>query len=820
MHLGGFMCVAFTSSGFGCLTVTSLALFAGLFPAANWAADEPARFAVAGAVRDPSGYAIAGAAVVLTPRNAGSAALQGTTAADGSFRLENVLAGPYRLEIVSEGFEMEQQRVQVGQALGPLDIKLRLAHLEEEVTVNAHGPGRIAAEPSQNQDALRLDRDLLDGLPVMDRDILSAAAQFLDDSVLGSGGVSLVVDGMETDVIGVSASAIEEVRLNADPYSAEFSRPGRGRIEVITKEGAKDYHGSLSFLMRDYRFDARNAFAQQRPKQQRRSYEGHFTGPLGKSGKNTFLLSAEHDEDDEEAVVFARTPGGLVRETVPQPQRETEFSARLNRYASEKHTFSASYSAERERQISGVGGFELPDAAYQARQRQHRFYFGHKWILSPQWFTDFSIRVNRERESIESAQPGLRRIIVEDAFTAGGAQQDDLQRQTEFELAYISSWSRGKHFLRAGFLVPDGEHETLDQRNNFDGTYRFASLADFEAGRAFSFSQRLGESRLTFSNYQIAGFVQDDIRLRSNVTLGLGLRYDHVSFLEDATNFAPRMSLAWAFGKSRATVLRAGAGIFHDRVSSSILSDRLLFDGRTQRDIVIANPSYPDPTTGSGNLTEVAPNLVRFAPGLRLPYLTQVSFGVERELRRSLTLAVNYTWVRGTKLFRSLDRNAPLPPEFERPDAAFGHLRELESSGTQKSHGLSVDLRGRLGIFRGAVLYRWGRSYNDTGVEEELTPNSYDLRGQWARANFDRRHRLRLLGTFDLPWELELGTIFSVDSGRPYDLTIGQDFNRDGRAIERPEGVGRNALEEPGQAEVDLRLAREFKLRPVRTRRS
>jgi hypothetical protein len=79
---------------------------------------------------------------------------------------------------------------------------------------------------------------------------------------------------------------------------------------------------------------------------------------------------------------------------------------------------------------------------------------------------------------------------------------------------------------------------------------------------------------------------------------------------------------------------------------------------------------------------------------------------------------------------------------------------------------------------------------------------------------------LRLLGTFDLPWELELGTIFSVDSGRPYDLTIGQDFNRDGRAIERPEGVGRNALEEPGQAEVDLRLAREFKLRPVRTRRS
>jgi hypothetical protein len=211
----------------------------------------------------------------------------------------------------------------------------------------------------------------------------------------------------------------------------------------------------------------------------------------------------------------------------------------------------------------------------------------------------------------------------------------------------------------------------------------------------------------------------------------------------------------------------------------------------------------------------VPQNIVRFAPNLRLPYQTQFSFGVERELRRSLTLAVNYTWVRGTKLFRSLDRNAPLPLAFERPDAAFGEVREMEASGTQKSHGLSVDLRGRVGgVFRGAVLYRWGRSYNDVADENELPPNSYDLRGQWARADYDRRHRLRLLGTFDLPWEFQLGTIFSAGSGRPYELTTGQDLNRDGMAIERPEGIARNALVGPGQAELDLRLAREFQLRP------
>jgi hypothetical protein len=241
----------------------------------------------------------------------------------------------------------------------------------------------------------------------------------------------------------------------------------------------------------------------------------------------------------------------------------------------------------------------------------------------------------------------------------------------------------------------------------------------------------------------------------------------------------------------------------------------LRFDGIRQRDIIITNPSYPDPTTGSGDLTEIAPNIVRLAPSLPVPYQTQFSFAVERELRRSLTLSINYTWVRGTKLFRSLDRNAPLGPDFRRPNAAFGELRELEASGTQKSHGLSVNLRGSLGeIFRGAVLYGWGRSYNDVGDEDDLPPNSYDLRGQWARADYDRRNRLRLLGTFDLPWALQLGTIFSTESGSPYELTTGQDLNRDGMAIERPAGVGRNALQGPGETELDLRLAREFQLRP------
>jgi hypothetical protein len=169
---------------------------------------------------------------------------------------------------------------------------------------------------------------------------------------------------------------IQEVRINQNPYSAEFARPGRGRIEVITKAGATEYHGEFGFIFRDSLLDARNAFALERPPEQRRIYEGVLTGPLGRGKKTSFFFSGNREEEDLQAVVFARTPTQLVPENVATPQRQSEFSFRVNHQVGEKTTYSIRFDfTEDSSRNNGVGGFNLPEAAADSRDGEHQIFF-------------------------------------------------------------------------------------------------------------------------------------------------------------------------------------------------------------------------------------------------------------------------------------------------------------------------------------------------------------------------------------------------------------------------------------------------------------
>ena len=299
-----------------------------------------------GSIVDATGASVPNARITLHDRSSGEIA-RAVTGAEGKFRFENVLPGKYRVEVRHENFKPADAEVTWSLRSAPLRITLEIADLQQEVTVS-DVQERLSTDTAANRDIVELDRNLLDGLPVMDQDFLAAAARFLDPSQIGSGGYSLVVDGMETSDIGVSPSAVREVRINNNPYSAEYSRPGRGRIEVSTIQESPAFHGSLNFLFRDHHLYARNAFAATRPPEQRRIFEGYLTGPLGKSGKTSFVASVERVEDEDWSVIFARTPSGLVREQFPQPERETELSFQIHRRPSDSRSYSLRYEWERE----------------------------------------------------------------------------------------------------------------------------------------------------------------------------------------------------------------------------------------------------------------------------------------------------------------------------------------------------------------------------------------------------------------------------------------------------------------------------------------
>jgi hypothetical protein len=774
----------------------------------------PGRFVISGAVLDPSGASIPGATVQL--RKTGNSPEQSIVTNDtGSFRFTPVAPGRYEVDARRESFKSGTLRVVVrDRDLALLRIVLPIAELREVVFASGQTE-QVNTNPGENLDVVSLDRKALRDLPALDQDVIGAVSAFLDASALGSGGAALVVNGMETSEKGVSASAIKEVKINQNPYSAEFSRPGRGRIEIVTKAEADAYHGTFNFLFRDYHLDARNAFAQQRPPEQRRIFEGDFTGPLGSSGKSSFLITANHEEQDLQAVVYASTPAGLFRANVTTPERQTEFSVGLNHELSKKNTISIRYEFGRDSKgNSGVGEFNLPEVGYDESGQEHHLYYNHRTVFTTKLVNDFSLRAGSHDNRSQSQHPGLRKIIVQDAYTGGGAQADTHLTENHVQISEALSWLHGRHSIKAGINIPDISRRGSSDRSNFDGTYTFSTLQDYFSGMPFLFQSNIGNPHLAFWQMEFGGFVQDDFRLRPNLSLGLGLRYDLQNHISDHNNLAPRLSFAFAPDKKRKFVFRGGAGFFYDRTGAGAIGDVLRFDGINLRQILITRPTYPDPWSSTANLQLIPPSVVRFAGNLRSPYSLQYGVGVERQLHKSTTLAANYIESRGVGLFRSRDINSPLSPYYlERPDQSLGRVRQIESSASSRSRSLEILLRGNLTrFFNGTIQYTSGRAYNDTSGINSMPANNYGLSGEWSRADFDQRHRFNVLGSFKVGDLFKLGVSSSLLSGRPYSLTLGTDVNNDGNAKDRPAGVGRNSLQGPGSATLDLRWSRELKL--------
>ena len=181
--------------------------------------------------------------------NASGAVLQ-TAATDevGEFHFDRVAPGQYELRARYEGFKSASAKLRVGtRAPSPQRLVLPLGDLTQEITVS-NGATDVGTSSNSNVDAITIDENMLEALPVFDNDFVATMSQFLDAGSIGNGGVTIVVNGMEVSALNVSAAQMQQIRINQDPYSAEYSRPGRGRVEILTKPGTQEYHGQGSMV--------------------------------------------------------------------------------------------------------------------------------------------------------------------------------------------------------------------------------------------------------------------------------------------------------------------------------------------------------------------------------------------------------------------------------------------------------------------------------------------------------------------------------------------------------------------------------------------
>ncbi|HAF15375.1 MAG TPA: hypothetical protein DCK99_17095 [Blastocatellia bacterium] len=772
-----------------------------------------ARFSISGVVQDQAGAAIVGARVELSAENIRQQST--TTDQSGSFQFQRVPPGKYQVQVSFQGFESATVDVSVAaQPPAPLQVVMAIATLRQETTVTSE-PAKISTEASDNKDTVALTEQSLSNLPVFDQDYVATMSRFLDQGSVGTNGVTLVVNGMEVNNLGVSPSAIKEIKINQDPYSAEYQRPGRGRIEVTTKPGSPEYHGTFNFIFRDAHLNARDPFALTRPPEQRRIYEGYLSGPVHRRKKTSFLLSVSRKDEDLQSVIVAEGPAGAIRANVPAPSRTLLLAGQISHAVSDTNTFSIRESLLIEGvNNQNVGGTTLPEAGVNSHNMEEEITFSQQTVLSPKLVNNFRLLLGVEKQSAESVTRD-RRIVVLDAFTGGGAQADYLRTEYHAQLMEMLSYSTGKHFIKGGINVPDLSRRGFDNNSNSAGTFYFSTLADYAQGRPFSFVQQQGNGHIVFLEKVIGLFAQDEYHLRKNLMLSLGLRYDWQNYFHDNNNFAPRCSFAYAPGNSQKTVFRGGAGIFSDRSGARPIQDILLFNGSRLRQYVLVNPGYPDPLGANETLTAQPVSVTRLEPNINIPYTIQYSFSLERQLQKSTTLAITYLGSRGVDQFSSRDINAPLPPGYSiRPDSSIGVLREIESRGQRVTNSLEITLRGKVThFFNGMAQYRLSSAHDNTSGITYFPPNAYDLSGEWGRSDFDRRHRFEMLGTINPGKLFNLGVSVSLYSGLPYTLTTGLDQFHTGTANARPAGVPRNSLQGPAYADLDLRWSRDFSVR-------
>ena len=791
---------------------------------------------IAGTVKDSTGAVVPKADVQLLSRD-GKRLASASSNDEGGFHFSIPKLDEAVVQIRHKGFKTFVARVEWSPGrVKPIAAVLEVEDLSQQINVNVGSEaGQISTEPSENRDAAVVSGNTLERLPIFDQDYVGALSSFLDQGSVGTMGTTIVVDGMEQKDAGVTPSAVQSVKINNDPYSAEFSRPGRGRIEITTKTPDPTYHGTFNLILRDYHLDARNAFAATKPPEQRRIFEGVLTGPVARMKRTFFLVSADYQQDNLQSIIFAQLPSGLFQQNVPSPVRAKDLASRITHDFSDSHTGTLQFTYEgrsRQNQLSSgqgltaaqnpnggggsgqnqaSGGYLLPEAGRSVVSIERHLKYSDKLVLSPSLLNQFQIMFERNRDSTASTTE-QRQIAVQNAFVGGGAQATQLATENNVDIRDVLTWSHKAHTVTAGIAVPNMSRRGLNDYSNRLGTYNFATLQDYVDGRPYSFTSQQGPVHFVYWQKEVGGFVQDQIRLLSNLQLTLGVRWDWQNYLHDGNNFAPRASVAYAFGEKRNTILRAGGGLFYDRTSARPLGNLALYSAPAVDNIVLLDPAYPNPFINGIAPSAQAPNLYRLSPNIRTPYLALYSVALERQVWKSATVAATYRGLVGVSLFSSLNVNQPLPPFFlVRPDPNYGVYQEIESSGRQAGQALDLSFSGKINRYlSGIAQYTLSETNNNTAGINYLPPNTYDLTREYGRADFDQRHRLNMLLNSSLNKWADFGIGFTAASGLPYTRTLGEDTFNSGFNTARPAGVSRNTLQGPGYVEFDIRWSHDF----------
>lgn len=752
-------------------------------------------------VVDDTGAGIPAAMIVVTP--AGGTATVFTSDDRGLALSPPLQTGPVSLHVEFPGFEPFDATLTLTRGAVNRTVTLKIAGVTEDVVV---ADTTATDDRRGNSMSTTLEASEIAELPD-DPDELAAVLT----EMAGPGGATFVLNGFRGGRLP-TRDEIRQIRFRASSFSADnHEGGGRTQIEIITRPSVREWDGNGSLNYKSDSMNARNAFSQSKTPEQIRMFNVGARGPLV-AGKTSLRFGVDGRRNNEsDTVVAVDDTGTQLGLFVRRPSEQTNVMAGIESAITTGQTLRAELRrSETLSTNNGVGGFNLPERAFDRSGESWQLRAQLQGLVGKKRLNELRLQINQNASAVSSFSSAPT-LIVLDAFSRGGAGQASESSSRTFELADNFDFSVGRrHQMRVGLLLEGGRYEYFDARNAA-GTFTFSSLDAYLAGRPAQFTQRIGQINTAFTQYQLGLYWQDDVRVNQKFSYSLGVRNELQSHVSDRWNLMPRVGFTWA-PLGNTMPIRGGYGIFHDWYEANLYDQTLRVNGVSQRDLLILNPGFPDPSTGT--LADVQPGgRVQADPQLSLPYVHQGSIGIERQLSPSFTVQTTYMFILGRDQLRSRNVNAP-DVTGTRPEPAVGTVTQFESTGRSTTQRLSFGANYRMParrIFLGGN-YTLGSVRNHADNAMQLPADSFTPDAEWGPSSQDIRHRVQANLNVPLVFGLRSNTSINAQSARPYTITTGRDDNRDGAITDRPAGVGRNTARGAGTMTVNLSLRRAFGL--------
>ncbi len=755
-----------------------------------------------GQITDPSGAVVTGASVTVNAADGQS--LKTVSDKQGNYSLAGVPAGDASVSAVANGFtpyRMSNVIIPAGQSQ-QLDIAFGIAVKQEQVTVQSES-ATVDVSPAGNASSTVLKEKDLEALSD-DPDELEQDLLALAGPSAGPNGGQIYIDGFSNGTLPPKSS-IREIRINQNPFSSEYDRPGFGRVEVFTKPGTDKWHGQMVFSENNSVFNSRNPYVHSNiPDYHTEMYTGNVGGSLSKT--MSVFVNAERRNINETAAINATEVDGSgnaipFTQAVLTPRTRTNLSPRLDWQIAPGNTLTARYQfLKNDEQNQGIGGTTLVSRAYSNEQTQQQLQVSDTQVLSPHLINETRFQYIRENNAQNANHAGLVAINVLNEFGSGGSTVgQSWDRTNRYELQNYTSWAAGKHFVKFGGRLRVSQ-DTNRADANYNGTFTFNTLADYLSGTPSQFSIAQGNPRAELSYADAGLYAEDDWKLRPNLTLSYGLRFESQTGISDKADFAPRVGLSWGVGNAKSapkTVVRVGYGIFYDRFGQDLILQAERFNGVTEQQFTYTSgiACTPSPTSSADCSlagSSSSPGIYQINPNLRSPYTMQSAVSLEQQLGKFGTLSFTYLNSRALHQFVMENVNAPTVPNEELSRKLYStygtdNVYQYNSEAIFKQNQLITNVQLRVSQKVSLMgFYALGYANSNSNGASSSPSNQFDLHQDYGRAAFDVRNRLFLSGTLLLAHNIRLSPFVLANSGAPFNITTGQDSNSDTFYNDRP----------------------------------